>query len=163
MMMRVFLCVTAIVLMTVISTAGAEGLFDMEKMLAVAMPSPGAATGRGVSKESKVEMGSRETYLNFSPEEYEIFGQYLAGTGARVDDYETDGTTITATITARDNRDLYIRPAGKNRCRGISGRNPRGDGTGGGDARGQHPAAGGREHAFPGGGAAALSRQRDGE
>ena len=86
-----------------VSIAEASGLFpSMDEMLGTAMPSVGLAIGRAADEQSETDAGEQETYLNFSGEDYLAFGQYLAGCGAAIKEYSSEGSIITVAISVRD-------------------------------------------------------------
>lgn len=100
---RIWICAFAIVLSCFFSVASASGLFpSMNEMLGTAMPSVGLAIGRDADAQEETEAGSLETYRSFSGEDYIAFGGYLAGIGATVKEYSSEGNTMTAVISARD-------------------------------------------------------------
>ena len=91
-----------VILMLMTSVADAGGLFpDMDEMFGTAMPSVGLAIGRRADEQNETDIGEKETYLNFSGEDYIAFGQYLAGIGASVKEYTSEDGTVTATISVR--------------------------------------------------------------
>lgn len=98
------LCLVTTFVMLVFATANAAGgLFpDADEMFGVSMPSVGLAIGREASEQSDTDAGYQENYTGFSMADYLTFGQYLAGAGAKIEDYKIDGSSITATITASD-------------------------------------------------------------
>ena len=73
-MRRVSLCIVAIILSVMLTTAGAEkSLFDIDQVLGVAMPSPDVVIGREASTHSDTDGGSQDTYLNFSEADYRLW------------------------------------------------------------------------------------------
>lgn len=103
MIKRGWACIISLVLILMIFTANASGLFpSMDNMFGTAMPSVGLVIGREADTQEETEDGSRETYLNFDNEDYLAFGQYLSGIGSKVEDYKVEDNTITAIITVRD-------------------------------------------------------------
>lgn len=96
------LCFFIMIMMLVMSVASAGGLFpSMDEMLGTAMPSVGLAIGRGADMSDETEDSSREIYVDFSGEDYIAFGRYLAGIGATIKEYSSEGNTMTAVISAR--------------------------------------------------------------
>lgn len=98
------LCLVILLIVFAIAIANAAGgLFpDADELFGLSMPSVGLAIGRAASEQSDTDAGYQETYTGFSMADYLTFGQYLAGIGAKTDDYTIDGSSITATIAARD-------------------------------------------------------------
>ena len=90
------LVIVLLIMIILVSTAGASGLFpSTDEMFGKAMPSVGLAIGRAADAQYEI-------YLNFSKEDYIAFGQYLAGTGASIKKYNTENGSIIATISARN-------------------------------------------------------------
>ena len=90
------------VLIMLIGTAGAEGLFpSMNQLFGTAMPSVGVALGRTADETVDTERGKEETYRGFSYDDYTAFGAYLAGTSAKLDNTEVTGSAIIVALSAR--------------------------------------------------------------
>ena len=101
LLVSVVLCMSIFV--SSMPVAGAGGLFpSMDEMLGTALPSVGLSIGRSADEQTETEVGSQETYLNFSGEDYLAFGRYLAGIGATIKEYFAEGNTMSAVISARD-------------------------------------------------------------
>lgn len=98
------LCFAALILVFALAVSNAAGgLFpDADEMFGVSLPSVGLAIGKAASEQSDTDAGYQETYTGFSMADYFTVGQYLAGVGAKIVDYKIDGSSIIATITARD-------------------------------------------------------------
>ena len=96
------LLLMCIVLMMLTGTASAEGLFpSMNQMFGTAMPSIGVALGLNASATGDKENGKLEAYSDFSYDDYNAFGAYLAGVGATLKDAEVTASAITATLSVR--------------------------------------------------------------
>ena len=105
MVKRSWFCIISLTLILMIFTASAGGLFpSMDEMFGISMPSVGLAIGR----PADVQEETGEMYLNFNGEDYLAFGQYLAGTGAKVTDYSVESGAMTATISARDASMIFL-------------------------------------------------------
>ena len=103
MMQRRIRTLLVVVMIFAVSTAYASGLFpSMDEMLGTAMPSVGLVIGHAADEQVETDAGERETYLNFSGEDYIAFGKYLGGIGASVKEYSTADSTVTAIITVRE-------------------------------------------------------------
>ncbi len=90
------------VLILLVSTAGAEGLFpSMNQLFGTAMPSVGVALERTADETADTGRGKEETYRGFTYDDYTAFGAYLAGAGAALKDTAVRENTITATLSVR--------------------------------------------------------------
>ena len=90
-------------IMPIFTVSCANGLFpSTDEMFGTAMPSVGLAIGRSADETTETDAGSQEIYLDFSGEEYIAFGQYLAGNGASIREYFSEGSTMTVLISVRD-------------------------------------------------------------
>lgn len=90
------------------SVSYASGLFpSMDELFGIAMPSVGLAIGRAADEQTETDAGEQETYLNFSSEDYVIFGRYLTGCGAAIKEYSSEGSIMSVVISVRD-AEMYI-------------------------------------------------------
>ena len=95
-------CSLCLVLILLVSTAGAEGLFpSMNQLFGTAMPSVGVALERAADETADTGRGKEETYRGFTYDDYTAFGAYLAGAGAALKDTAETESTITATLSVR--------------------------------------------------------------
>lgn len=108
MIRKVKLCLVIMLMVVMFVTASAEGLFpEMNEMFGTAMPSVGLAIGRAADEQTDTDIGFQEIYRNFTEDEYLAFGQYLAGIGASVKEYTSDGSIMSATISVRDSEMVF--------------------------------------------------------
>ena len=92
----------AFLLILSLSTAGAGGLFPTaNEMFGLAMPSIAVLLGRPADETGETEEALTETYLHFGTDEYIAFGEYLAGIGAEILEYEVLPTEIRTLLSAR--------------------------------------------------------------
>ena len=103
MVKRSWVCIISFILTLMIFAVNAGGLFpDTDEMFGTSMPSVGLVIGRPADAQEETEDGSREIYQNFTNDDYLAFGQYLAGIGARIKDYNMENSTLTATVSVRN-------------------------------------------------------------
>lgn len=103
------LCLVILLIVFAIAIANAAGgLFpDADELFGLSMPSVGLAIGRAASEQSDTDAGYQQKYADFSMADYLTVGQYLAGTGAKIEDYIIEGNSITATIAAKDSSMIF--------------------------------------------------------
>ena len=96
-------CAVLIACALLLSGASASGLFpSVDNLFGIAMPSVSKAVGREPDEKNTAGEEKQETYLNFNSDDYDMFGQYLAGTGASIKEYSVENGVMNATVSVRD-------------------------------------------------------------